>query len=388
MRIDPATAVVYPEGWQSWTPTTAYRATDQPHRPVDANHRRIGYRADSPIQPGFVGEGLLAVQPAAGEQIRIFATGSPSDVPSIRATLDGHTVRIEADGPYTEHPTNTADLAAGLRDWARHFAAATAAESGSESATAREATSPRSAPRVWCSWYQYYTQVTESDIAENLDAMAAHKLPIDVVQIDDGYQRNLGDWLDPSDRFDDLAALIARIRDAGRRAGIWVAPFLVGECSKLASEHPEWLLPGADPGRNWDQQLHALDAGQPAVQQHLHHVFTTLAALGIDYFKLDFCYAGALKGSTRTATESIGAYRSGLELIREAVGPEAYLVGCGAPTLASVGLVDAMRVSPDTASYVDPASSDLSRQVSAAQCSPDGPDSGRTAPSGPTILIA
>ena len=42
------------------------------------------------------------------------------------------------------------------------------------------------------------------------------------------------------------------------------------------------------------------------------------------------------------------AYRSGLSLIREVVGPEVYLVGCGAPLLPSVGLVDAMRVSPDT----------------------------------------
>ena len=42
------------------------------------------------------------------------------------------------------------------------------------------------------------------------------------------------------------------------------------------------------------------------------------------------------------------AYRSGLSLIREVVGPEVYVVGCGAPLLPSVGLVDAMRVSPDT----------------------------------------
>ena len=44
----------------------------------------------------------------------------------------------------------------------------------------------------------------------------------------------------------------------------------------------------------------------------------------------------------------MAAYRSGLALIRDVVGPEVYLVGCGAPLLPSVGLVDAMRVSPDT----------------------------------------
>jgi alpha-galactosidase len=34
--------------------------------------------------------------------------------------------------------------------------------------------------------------------------------------------------------------------------------------------------------------------------------------------------------------------------VRQAAGPGVYLVGCGAPLLPSVGLLDAMRVSPDT----------------------------------------
>ena len=46
--------------------------------------------------------------------------------------------------------------------------------------------------------------------------------------------------------------------------------------------------------------------------------------------------------------DEVAAYRAGLALVREAVGPDVYLVGCGAPLLPSVGLVDAMRVSPDT----------------------------------------
>jgi alpha-galactosidase len=45
---------------------------------------------------------------------------------------------------------------------------------------------------------------------------------------------------------------------------------------------------------------------------------------------------------------AVAAYRSGLRLLREAAGPDAFLVGCGAPLLPSVGLVDAMRVASDT----------------------------------------
>jgi alpha-galactosidase len=50
----------------------------------------------------------------------------------------------------------------------------------------------------------------------------------------------------------------------------------------------------------------------------------------------------------------VEAYRSGLALVRDAVGPEAHIVGCGAPILPSIGLVDAMRVSADTYNPDDP----------------------------------
>jgi alpha-galactosidase len=50
-----------------------------------------------------------------------------------------------------------------------------------------------------------------------------------------------------------------------------------------------------------------------------------------------------------------------VRLIRDAVGPQAYLLGCGAPMLPSVGLVDAMRVSPDTGPEYEPRQGDLSQ---------------------------
>jgi alpha-galactosidase len=49
-----------------------------------------------------------------------------------------------------------------------------------------------------------------------------------------------------------------------------------------------------------------------------------------------------------------------MELIREVNGPDSYLLGCGPPILPSVGLVDAMRVSPDTAPHYEPDGDDQS----------------------------
>jgi alpha-galactosidase len=40
-------------------------------------------------------------------------------------------------------------------------------------------------------------------------------------------------------------------------------------------------------------------------------------------------------------------YHRALTTIREAPGPDIYLLGCGAPQLAFAGLVDGMRIGPD-----------------------------------------
>jgi alpha-galactosidase len=217
-------------------------------------------------------------------------------------------------------------------------------------------------PTVWCSWYHYFTGVTETDVLENLDAIGTLGLDVDVVQIDDGWQAEIGDWLTLSDRFRSLNSIVERIRSSGRRAGIWVAPFFLGGRSKTLREHPDWAIGGAEPGEGWDQSLAALDVTHPAAEAHLREVFGGLAATGIDYFKIDFLFAGAMAGRRHDRSGSpVDAYRHGLAVIREAIGPDAYLLGCGAPQLPSVGLVDGMRIGPDIAHHVEPRDGDLSQ---------------------------
>jgi alpha-galactosidase len=144
----------------------------------------------------------------------------------------------------------------------------------------------------------------------------------------------------------------------------------MGARSAALREHPDWAVAGVSPGHGWGQDLAALDVTHPGAQAWLREVFGTLAALGIDYFKIDFIYAGAMEGRrAEPGTSGVDAYRQGLRLIREAIGPDAYLLGCGAPILASVGLVDAMRIGPDIAHYFEPQDGDLSQpsQRAAAQ---------------------
>lgn len=354
VSVDPARVRVYEHGWQSWSPTAAYRLADRPFRPV-SDARRVGnYRPERRApDDAFWGEGLLAVDPGTGEGIQVFAAPSAAGpIPSIRADVSGDRVAVSADGEVTCGVGEEGEgLDSALARWADGFAAA--ASLGPL----------RPPPTAWCSWYHYFERVTQDDIEENLRAIHELSLGVDVVQIDDGYQAEIGDWLRLSERFASLADIVGRIRGAGRRAGIWVAPFLVGERSALAREQPDWLVGGASPGTGWpDQQLAALDVTRPGAEQYLREVFGTFRDLGIDYFKIDFIYAGAMEGRRAEAgVTGVDAYRRGLGIIREAIGPDAYLLGCGAPILPSVGLVDAMRVGPDIAHHVEPVDGDLSQ---------------------------
>jgi alpha-galactosidase len=199
---------------------------------------------------------------------------------------------------------------------------------------------------VWCSWYRYFEQVTAADVLEAVHDLDAHGIGVDVVQVDDGWSPGLGEGLQPAERFGSLSRVVDGIRASGRRAGVWLAPFVVGADTTVARDHPGWLTGPA--GRNWGQALVGLDLTQPGVEELLVDALRRVLDLGVDYLKLDFLYAGAVPGARRSGVDAVAAYRAGLALVREVVGPDVYLVGCGAPILPSVGLVDAMRVSPDT----------------------------------------
>jgi alpha-galactosidase len=350
-------ALVYEEGWQSWSPTTTYRLGEPPWRPTHERNVALCYRADR-VGPtdAYQGEGLLAVDPGDGAAVQVLAATDPTvEVPSIRAERRGDRLLVSADGPVgVDADTGPGGLTGALGRWADRYAAAAGVAA------------PRPAPTLWCSWYEYYTGVSEQDMLENLDAMAELDLPVDVVQLDDGYQTEIGDWLLLSGRFRSLEDLVARIRDVGRRAGIWVAPFLVGESSRLRAEHPEWLVEGAYAGHNWKQDLGVLDVTHPDAAAYLTTVFTEFRRLGLDLFKIDFIYAGALAGRRHEAVPALEAYRRGVRLIRDAIGPEAYLLGCGAPILPSVGLFDAMRVGPDIGPVYEPDDGDMSQPSQAA----------------------
>lgn len=212
----------------------------------------------------------------------------------------------------------------------------------------------------YCTWYYYYADVTEQNLLDNLDAMAAHKdscYSADVIQIDDGYQTFQGDWNDQHESWPTpLETIAKRITDKGMRAGIWLMPFQASTASRVYKEHPDWFVK-AENGEpkvafGWspppDHLWACLDMTVPAAREHIQNVFKTFRKWGFTYFKLDGLGFGLMEGkrSDPNATP-ISAFRLGMQAIREAV-PDCHILGCCPPFMACLGFIDSARVSGDT----------------------------------------
>ena len=347
---DVGRATIYEHGWQSWSPVGRYPATATSPRPARPEWQTMAFRPGSPPpDTGFQGEGLLAVIDGEG-RVRVWVAPDPHlQVASIRATAAADRIVVAANGPVAELEARDDDLQTVLARYADGLAKSVGV-------------SVPSLPAAWCSWYCYGGDVCSDDVLTNLTLMDRLGLEVGTVQIDDGHQREIGDWLVRSPRFGPLGELADRITDAGRAAGVWTAPFLVGVNSTLAERHPDWLVGGAVAApHQWHQQVGVLDVTHPDAAEHLRDVFRTLRGDGFTYHKIDFLYGGAMEGRRHADCTGLDAYAEGLRLIREGAGDDATILGCGAPLLPSVGRVDAMRVGPDIAPSFEPVAGDISQ---------------------------
>lgn len=224
---------------------------------------------------------------------------------------------------------------------------------------------PKKVPTGWCSWYYYYTNIDQKTILDNLTKVRELNLPFEFFQIDDGYQKEIGDWLVPNEKFPGGMRILAdEIKRVGLKPGIWLAPFLVRKKSEFFRKYPEAILKDQNGkpvpalynplwGRGY---TYALDITHPTALAYIEKVFTTIVKeWGYPYLKLDFLYAGLLPGDVYNKTLSPQArYQNALELIRKIVGKNTFLLGCGAPMLPSIGFFDGMRISCDVAPFWNP----------------------------------
>jgi alpha-galactosidase len=205
----------------------------------------------------------------------------------------------------------------------------------------------------WTSWYYHYTKISEQIVLENLKGFKEKKLPIQVFQIDDGYQNAVGDWLDIKNSFPNgMKFLASEIKKARVMPGLWIAPFIAEQKSVLFKNHRDWFLKYPDgklavAGFNdkWNGYFYALDIYNPWVRDYLRRVFdTVLNQWGYGLIKLDFLYAACLV--TRDNKTRGQIMTDAMAFLRELAGDK-LILGCGVPLGAAFGMVDYCRIGCD-----------------------------------------
>ena len=366
----------FSNGWQSWSRSGVYKSNDRYQQtrlgliraPVAKNAntphpRRTGMFASDMY--GVLGDqnyrnGLLMGFLSQKNHFGSIETWIGGSSPAIRLWANGDSAqldpgeRMETDWACLHflHLDNPEPLAPYLEAVAR------------EHDLSEEWQHKSASPIGWCSWYQFSSEdytglLTAADINHNLEAMddLRPELPLEIVQIDDGFEAQIGDWFAFQEGFPQgLAPLAAEISHRGFTPGIWLAPFILHPKSQLARRHPDWLLRNrlrspVNAGFLWNTFPIALDLTHPDALGYVYDVVKcAVSEWGFPYIKLDFLYAGALPGRHRDQTQTRAQIlRAGLETIRDASGDETFLLGSGCPLGPAIGVVDGMRIGADTA---------------------------------------
>lgn len=345
-------------GFQSWTETARYRA-DQAMPPMNPGVRHaMGPLGDDTFLPytGVPGElrswTYTVVRPAEAAPLFLGSMDETSAYTAFEFRTREGRLRIWRDvAGWKLEPNTTARV---LDLWIR-FGPEDACLSTWTRERGHSARAEHVRPSVagWTSWYHHYTNIDEGIILDNVEEMAAARIPLDVFQIDDGWQIDIGTWT-PNAKFPrGMAALAEDIHARGYDAGLWLAPFIAEEKSTILRDHPEWVLTDASGARVhagynplWSGFYWALDAERDDVRQYaFDSVHTALHEWGFDLVKLDFLFAAGLRarpGRTRAAQMT-----DALDLLREAAGPDKKILGCGVPLGPAFKRVDYCRIGPD-----------------------------------------
>jgi len=239
-------------------------------------------------------------------------------------------------------------------------------------------------PAGYCTWYSKpHGGASDQQHLAELAEFAAHELApfgFSVVQIDDKWQAGVSTngprrnftTHDPDGPYPTgMKAAADHITSLGLTPGIWFMPFAGTHYDPYFKDHQDWFVKN-DKGKPYETKWGGtcLDLTHPGAREHVRSVAHRICQdWGYRYVKLDGLWTGtatplryvnsgykddrlgdaAFHDSTKT---NIEAYRSGLRLVRESIGPDVFILGCNGPQNmrsygGAIGLVDAMRVGPD-----------------------------------------
>jgi len=223
----------YSNGWQSWSSTGAYSLGDRQRtsilgpfqspmvfnpgtpKPKRRNHfsgDMFGVIGDQDSRLGLLA-GFLAQEQHFGSLETCFSLS-----PSLKMWANGDHTLLEPCGSMKTDWAVLSFIALDAPEPLHNYMQAVA------DLHQIDATSP--IPAGWCSWYYFYQNITQENIEANLQTIEEwqHKLPLDLFQIDDGFETYPGDWFDFVPEFPDgLSPIVEKNEpgrvDAGRMAG-------------------------------------------------------------------------------------------------------------------------------------------------------------------------
>lgn len=208
----------------------------------------------------------------------------------------------------------------------------------------------------YTTWYYHYNNLSFNELIKRIEFFGKNQIPIDVFQIDDGYQKRVGDWLHLKPEFEGrMKELVSRIRSYNIKPGIWIAPFICEKKSYLYQYHYEWILKDNNgkpvvAGFNplWSGKFYALNIYHPDFQHYIHTVLQTIKEWGFELLKLDFLYAACLypikkKTRAKQMQEALDLIHSAIQWKKENIK----ILGCGIPFSHAFGNVNYTRVGSD-----------------------------------------
>jgi hypothetical protein len=216
-----------------------------------------------------------------------------------------------------------------------------------------------SAPTGWSTWDYYFGDINEEIILKNAACLQRDRedFPLNYIQIDAGYcdeRRNWTEW-DKAKFPRGPRWLVDRINEYGFKAGLWLIPFYAHPQSRVAQEHPEWLVKDRE-GKpvSYLESAFALDGSHPQVQAWLRKLAWIIThEWGFEYIKID---GASIIGITRgehydAAATGCAAYRQGIEAFRS--GMKEGTLFMGGIFNVGIGVIDAMRTGGDVGARWD-----------------------------------
>jgi len=221
----------------------------------------------------------------------------------------------------------------------------------------------------WATWDYYAYMFFAGDIYGNIEKLKKLSPAANLVQIDAGWYATRGDYTSVRpDLAGGMKGIADRIKAAGMTPGIWIDGFRANSTSEVCKKHPEYFLHDQDGNliievrrkEGVDRDRVYFDYSHAGARAHMAECIRVIKQeWGFPYLKIDFMRYGLNQDIMRNkpAVKSIKAYdptltdvermRLGLQTMRDAVGPENYLLGCSAVFGPCIGFVDGMRTGGD-----------------------------------------